>query len=777
MTKKSKADVIKILLKKKLKFKIPKTYSFTTKEWYKNQELLKKEIKKKFANKTIIARSSAMDEDGDLESAAGKYLSIQNLNVNKIAHLTNSINKVINSYKIKKKENLNNQIIIQEQIKNVSMSGVLFTFDLDTGAPYYSINYDDKSGKTNTVTSGLNSFSNRRIYVLRSGLGHLRSERFKSLLQATVDLEKKLNNNLLDIEFAVDKKLNPYIFQVRNITSKRNWKKESKNLLSKNLLSSKKKIQKILKKQSDILGNNAVLGQMPDWNPVEMIGLHPSPLSFSLYKSLITDKTWSEARHLMGYHFPRNKSLMHSIAGKPYIDTRLSFNSFLPKNIKKSIAKKVVNFWLFKLKNNPELYDKIEFDIAITCFSFDKENKYKNNFPINLTKKEFSYFFNLYKSLTAQAISKKNRASISNMMKIVKELNFLNSKNKDKDINYKSIQNLLNICRKKGIFPFAICARHAFIAKTIMNSLVSKNIINKKEIEKFLKSVKTVATELLTDMNNVFLGKFTRQKFMLRYGHLRPNTYDITSKRYDEYKNFKFTKQKKISSKKFKFSKIIHKKINNLLEKNKIRSFNSKDLIDYFEQSIISREYSKFVFTKTVSNILQKIILIGKKHKITRDDLAYIHLNDLKKNKRDILKCIKKNKDQYNLDRTIKLPEVIYDLSAVDVIPYQVNRPNFISNKKIISNFVSLKKQIKNFNLKNNIALIENADPGYDWIFSRGVSGLITKYGGINSHMSIRCAELNIPAAIGCGEKQFNELKKGKKILLDCKAQKIIPLK
>ena len=621
----SKADVIKILLKKKLKFKIPETYSFTTKEWYKNQEILKKKIKKKFVNKTIIARSSALDEDGDLESAAGKYLSIQNLNVKKMNHLINSINKVIHSYKIKKKENLNNQIIIQEQIKNVSMSGVLFTFDLDTGAPYYSINYDDKSGKTNTVTSGLNSFSNRRIYVLRSGLSHLRSKRFKSLLQATVDLEKKLSNHYLDIEFAVDKKLTAYIFQVRNITSKKNWKNNYKNSLSKNLLNSKKKIQKILKKKSGTFGDNAVLGQMPDWNPVEMIGLHPSPLSFSLYKNLITEETWSEARHLMGYYYPKNKSLMHSLAGKPYIDTRLSFNSFLPKSVKNSTAKKVINFWLYKLKNNPELYDKIEFDIAITCYSFDEKNKYKNNFPKYLTKKEFTYFFNLYKSLTVQAISKKNYASINNMMKIVEELNFLNSKKENKNTNYKSIQELLYTCRKKGVIPFAICARHAFIAKTIMNSLVSKNIINKIDLDRFLKSVKTVATDLLTDMNNVFFGKFTKEKFMLRYGHLRPNTYDITSKRYDEYKNFKFTRQKKISNKKFKFSKIIHNKINYLLKKNNIKSIDSKDLIEYFEQSIISREYSKFIFTKTVSNILQKIILKGKKLKIGREDVAYIH--------------------------------------------------------------------------------------------------------------------------------------------------------
>ncbi len=773
---KSKADIIKILLKKKLKFKIPKTLSFTTKDWHTNQKILKKEIKKKFSNKIIIARSSALDEDGDLESAAGKYLSIQNLNVNKMSHLTNSINKVIHSYKIKKKESLNNQIIIQEQIKNVSMSGVLFTFDLDNGAPYYSINYDDKSGKTDTVTSGLNSFSNRRMYVLRSGLSHLRSERFKSLLKATVDLEDKLNNNHLDIEFAVDKKLIPYLFQVRNITSKKNWVKNNKNSLSKNLFNLKKRIKKILNKQFGTFGDNSVLGQMPDWNPVEMIGLHPSPLSFSLYKSLITEETWSEARRLMGYHHPRNKSLMHSLAGKPYIDTRLSFNSFLPKNVKNSSAKKVINFWLDKLKNNPELYDKIEFDIAITCYSFDEKNKYKNNFPRNLTKKEFSYFFNLYKSLTVQAISKKNHASISNMMKIVKELDLLNSKNENKRVNNKLIQELLRNCRKKGIIPFAICARHAFIAKTIMNSLVSKNIISKMNLERYLKSVKTIATDLLIDMNKVYFRKITKKKFMFKYGHLRPNTYDITSKRYDEYKNFKFTKQKKFYNKTFKFSKTIHNKINFLLKKNKIKSINSKDLVEYFEQSIISREYSKFIFTKTVSNILQKIILIGKKLKINREDLAFINLNDLQKSRGNILKSIKKNKNQYNLNRNIKLPEVIYDSSALNVIPYQVNRPNFISNKKISSNFVSLKKQIKDLNLKNIIALIENADPGYDWIFSRGVSGLITKYGGINSHMSIRCAELNIPAAIGCGEKQFNELKKGKKILLDCKAQKIISL-
>ena len=77
---------------------------------------------------------------------------------------------------------------------------------------------------------------------------------------------------------------------------------------------------------------------------------------------------------------------------------------------------------------------------------------------------------------------------------------------------------------------------------------------------------------------------------------------------------------------------------------------------------------------------------------------------------------------------------------------------------------------IKNFNkIQNSIILIENADPGYDFLFSNNISGLITKYGGSNSHMAIRCMELNIPAIVGVGEKKYTEIMNAKKLFLDCK--------
>ena len=54
--------------------------------------------------------------------------------------------------------------------------------------------------------------------------------------------------------------------------------------------------------------------------------------------------------------------------------------------------------------------------------------------------------------------------------------------------------------------------------------------------------------------------------------------------------------------------------------------------------------------------------------------------------------------------------------------------------------------------------MIPQADPGYDWLFGQNIVGLVTMYGGANSHMSIRAAEFGLPAAIGVGEKIYQSL-------------------
>ena len=67
-----------------------------------------------------------------------------------------------------------------------------------------------------------------------------------------------------------------------------------------------------------------------------------------------------------------------------------------------------------------------------------------------------------------------------------------------------------------------------------------------------------------------------------------------------------------------------------------------------------------------------------------------------------------------------------------------------------------------------------SSDLGRVWVFSSNIAGLITEYGGANSHMAIRAAELGLPAAIGIGSKLFNKLSKSNKIKLDCGNDNII---
>ena len=143
------------------------------------------------------------------------------------------------------------------------------------------------------------------------------------------------------------------------------------------------------------------------------------------------------------------------------------------------------------------------------------------------------------------------------------------------------------------------------------------------------------------------------------------------------------------------------------------------------------------------------------------------HLVSEWKNKSDKKNAIKK------LNECFLLPSIIFSEDDFQVIRSYIAKPNYITKKQIMANTLILNPKIKIQDIENKIVIIENADPGYDWIFAKNPQGLITKYGGIASHMAIRCEEVGIPAVIGCGEMLFEKLKIAELIFIDCKNEKI----
>ncbi len=493
----TKANTLKNLEGKIEKFLTPKSIIFSVSEWTNKKENIISKIKKTFKKKIII-RSSTTFEDTKKTSAAGAFESILNINSKDNSKIKESINKIIKSYKKKIKNIHNQQILIQEMIQEIKMSGVIFTGDNLGFQNYYTINYDDVTGRTDTVTSGNSAYSNKTLYIYKTKYFLLRSDRFKKIIKATKEIENFFTVPL-DIEFCLTKKNHLYLFQVRPIVVKKALKKifVTKNL-NKKLNLEFNNIKNSLNKnnKSELCGKTTMFSQMSDWNPAEMIGQFPSKLSYSLYSKLITNKSWLTARKKMGYKYFKDSSLMQSFAGRPYIDIRKSLNSLLPENLNKMISNELIDKSILKLKVNPSFHDKIEFNLFPTCFSFQIKKKladlgYKKNF--HEIEKKLIHIFTLNLKHKSYGSIKYNLNKIEILDKLQRNSYY------NKKFSVVSIRRIIKDLKKLGIIPFSILARHGFIAKDILISLKEVKVLNEVDVENFMRSFSTITTDFLND--------------------------------------------------------------------------------------------------------------------------------------------------------------------------------------------------------------------------------------------------------------------------------------
>ena len=189
----SKVNVLNTI-KKKLSFiNIPQYIFFTKNSFEINKRIYLDKIKKKF-KKDIIIRSSALDEDSNQTSNAGKYDSII-LKKKKFRNLEETILKVIKKFK-----NKNDQIIIQTFINKPDISGVIFTKDVNTNSDYYQIEYDI-SKRSDLVTSGKKNPSSKTLIIFKQSKQIPKN--FKNLINICKRLENFFDNKRLDIEFCI----------------------------------------------------------------------------------------------------------------------------------------------------------------------------------------------------------------------------------------------------------------------------------------------------------------------------------------------------------------------------------------------------------------------------------------------------------------------------------------------------------------------------------------------------------------------------------------------
>ena len=113
-----------------------------------------------------------------------------------------------------------------------------------------------------------------------------------------------------------------------------------------------------------------------------------------------------------------------------------------------------------------------------------------------------------------------------------------------------------------------------------------------------------------------------------------------------------------------------------------------------------------------------------------------------------------------------ELPDIITNSSDFLFFENLNTKPNFVG-QSIVKAELSHISEKKHQLYKNKIILLPNADPGWDWILNLPIKGMVTKYGGPNSHMAIRASEKNITSVFGVGDDLFKELQNSKILEID----------
>lgn len=776
----TKAKTLENLSNKLNQAQVPSLYYFTVKEWRDKQNECLSHIYEldlePYKTMCYAVRSSAITEDTIEQSCAGAYCSC--LNVSKDG-LIDAIEQVIASYGVDDEQN---QILIQPMLSHVIYSGVAFSHDPNTKAPYTVINWI-RGHDTSVITSAA---QNGFVYQHTINTQKVAPSYLQPIIKLTDELFH-LFDRPVDIEFAVtqyDNKEQLWLLQARPLAGLSKSSCISNQKHHDLLQQVHNKISLGVKKHPFLDGSSTVYGVMPDWNPAEIIGIRPKPLSLSLYRELITDSIWAYQRHNYGYRNLRGFPLLHDFCGLPYIDVRCSFNSFIPADLDHTVASKLVEYYISKLTSQRSLHDKIEFDIVISCYSFDLESKFNELLEYGFKPEEIEQIRCSVKKLTNNVLNKQTgiwRLDID-------KLKILQKRHEDiSNASLSSIEQiywLLEDCKRYGTLPFAGLARAGFIAVQLLQSLVHVGILSQEHYTQFISSLTTIGKELTIDKTQL-----NKTDFLKKYGHLRPGTYDITTPRYDEAPDLYFdwpvspSSSHRTDEKDFSLNLQQMIQLDNLLKSHAIET-DTIGLLEFLKLAIEGRELAKFYFTKNLSDALQLIKKIGAEYGYSVADLSYSNIMIFKElfisshaPKALIERSIAQGKEQYELTCALSLPPIISHPNDILSFEWPELSANYITQKIVTAPIITLSQSKDKASLNGALICIPNADPGFDWLLSHNIAGIITTWGGVNSHMAIRAGELGLPSLIGAGEPLYQKLSHAQMIHLDCPGRKVEVIK
>lgn len=709
-----------------------------------------------------IVRSSRLAEDGAEASHAGAYLSIADVTG---ATLDDAVAKVIASYGEALPED---EVLVQPMIREVVRAGVAFSHDPATCAPYRVINWSE-GNDTALVTSGMGG----RTWQQAARSPVPPPPELAGVIRLLDELLSLFDGRPVDCEFAVSADGTVWLLQARPLVLAR--PPEADDVQAERLGHIERKIAQGMRPHPFLKGRRTVFGVMPDWNPAEIIGIRPKPLGLSLYRDLVTDAIWAYQRHNYGYRNLRSFPLMTHFFGLPYIDVRLSFNSFIPADLEDELAGRLVDHYIDHLLAEPALHDKVEFEIVFSCYTLDLPERLERLGEAGFSQADRKALADSLRRLTNRIVHNREGLWRRDALKLDVLQNRREELLSSDSTPLERIYWLLEDAKRYGTLPFAGLARAGFVAVQMLRSLTAIGLFSEADYEAFMSSVSTVSGQLVRDR-----AMLDRTTFLARYGHLRPGTYDILSPRYDEAPDLYFDwEQRQPAPPAVQPFSLTLPQLRELARVLAVHGLevDPVELLDFVQSGIELRELAKFHFTRNLSDAMALIAECGEQWGFSREELVYCDISAFRElyvgagSPKEILRAsIEQGQARYRDTLAVSLPPLIRSPDDIWGFEWPETEPNFITQKEVVA---PVRGTAQPDQLAGAIVFIPNADPGFDWLFAHPIAGLVTAWGGVNSHMAIRAGELGLPAAIGVGEVKYRTWSAARRLRLDCAGRRV----
>ncbi|GAA2922529.1 PEP-utilizing enzyme [Streptomyces thioluteus] len=744
--------------------------SFTLREWRASRaRLLDEVLARPWAAGPLIVRSSAVTEDTAAGSQAGRFRSLPGRRGR--AAVAAAVDAVLASYDAERPDD---QVLLQPELTGVRLSGVAHSHDPSSGAPYTVVNWSE-SGRTEAVTGGAED----GLWISYCAEGTPPDEVRHPLVAAVrallAEIARLTGEARLDVEFAVSADGELVLLQARPLACAAPPPAAAAHRAA--VTAAADAVDRAGRAGPPLPGTRPLFGVMPDWNPAEMIGLRPRPLALSLYRLLITDSVWARARHRYGYRDLRGTPLLVDFAGLPYVDVRASVASFLPADLPVPLAGRLAGHWLGLLAASPELHDKIESRIVLSAHGLRTRERIDALASAGFGAEDRALLRASLHRLTDRLVGgtlwEADLARIGSPDAAREPAAHADGCAADRPgCCGAALAARLAACAEGGTLPFAALARAAFIATEFLDDLVAEGALSPGDEAAFVGGIGLVAGELRHDFHVL-----EREAFLKRYGHLRPGTYDILSPRYDEApeRYFDWAARRPDTGERpvFRPGPALLRAVGRLTAREGF-AFGASRLLEFMAAALRGREHGKFAFTSVLSDVLTDVRTLGERHGLDADAMSHVDFPTIAALPADrraaagILRdAAARGREAHAVTRALSLPPLVADGRDAWSFVVPQARPTFVTRGRVLAPVADIDAGDPP---EGAIALVTSADPGYDWLFARGVAGLVTAFGGANSHMATRALELGVPAVIGAGESLLNRWSQAAALDIDAAA-------